>query len=176
MNTPWGPAQSQRAIAPGIIEVSTASHGGLALSAARWQELNERLPGLKSFAGPGWLEEDCDYNLAVLAWPDLWPREDYIGAFFAVRHLEGRDENTEDWKVQGARMLAAEFERKHKADFLRGSMATGAGLKRGWSVWFRPVTGEGDGRVIRGMEYPEKICYTPEELDALEADAKGRAQ
>ncbi len=72
IHTPWGPSQTVRELAPGIVDVTTSSHGGLRLSPSRWAELRAHFPRFKSFAGPHWLEEDCDYMAAVSIWPELF--------------------------------------------------------------------------------------------------------
>jgi hypothetical protein len=73
MHMPWGQSQTVKELAPGIVDTTTASHGGLKLSPARWEKLLEVFPRFQSFAGPGWLEEDCDYMAAVYIWPELFP-------------------------------------------------------------------------------------------------------
>ena len=54
-SSPWGNIQTRREVAPGIIEVTTASHGGVLLAHSRLQEMpkNER-------TSDGWYEEDCE--------------------------------------------------------------------------------------------------------------------
>lgn len=67
-STPWGPAQQSRKIAPGIMEYSTAGHGGIHLSESRLAQLPEgaRKP---MWAGRGWYEEDCDWAVPFLSFP-----------------------------------------------------------------------------------------------------------
>lgn len=75
--TPWGPAVSVEQIAPGIVFVETASHGGFYLDETR----NGQVPGhwrRASFnrrALDGWYEEDCDACLIVVAFPQEFPAE-----------------------------------------------------------------------------------------------------
>lgn len=72
IETPWGPTQTSREIAPGITEHSTASHGGLKLSPSRWRAMTDKIPFVPQYAPALWLEEDCDYCVAVLAFPELF--------------------------------------------------------------------------------------------------------
>lgn len=65
MRTPWGSAQTAEIVAPGIGAVSTAGHGGIKLS----RERNALVPDYMRQDG-GWYEEDCDWALAVLVFPD----------------------------------------------------------------------------------------------------------
>ena len=73
MHTPWGASQQVTEVAPGIRWVSTASHGGFHLDAER----NAKVPWVwraASFAGrgmDGWYEEDCDWSMVVLTFPDI---------------------------------------------------------------------------------------------------------
>lgn len=59
----WGPVQQSVLIAPGIWQVSTASHGGVVVA----RELNARIPAEAqaacrySQAAMGQYEEDCDW-------------------------------------------------------------------------------------------------------------------
>lgn len=67
MNTPWGKAQTRSRLAHGIVEVSTASHGGIHLSPTRNALVHEAWRD-----GSGWYEEDCLYNIVVISFPDLF--------------------------------------------------------------------------------------------------------
>jgi hypothetical protein len=61
MYTPWGPSQETYPVIAGMVFVSTASHGGVKLDAARNRQMPEylRRPG-------GWYEEDCEWCLPVI--------------------------------------------------------------------------------------------------------------
>lgn len=72
MKTPWGKADSAEKIAEGITFYSTPSHGGVKLSPERLASMPAMLREIKPFAGPGWYEEDCDYSLVVLAFPECF--------------------------------------------------------------------------------------------------------
>ncbi len=57
--SPWGPVQDSTELADGIVEVSTASHGGIWLSAYRQREIG---PYQGNFLNSlEWWEEDCDW-------------------------------------------------------------------------------------------------------------------
>lgn len=75
LETPWGPAQTVHELAPGLLAVSTASHGGLWLDAERWAHFCKGFPDLSKgtkYSPPQWLEEDCDCRLAFLLWPEVF--------------------------------------------------------------------------------------------------------
>lgn len=65
MRTPWGTAQNVFHLAEGVIEVETASHGGIKLDRKR----NARMPEAFRRSG-GWYEEDCEYALVLVSLPE----------------------------------------------------------------------------------------------------------
>jgi hypothetical protein len=72
--TPWGPAQHQKQVAPGITVFETAGHGGYFVSL----EKRLRMPSdILAVQRDGWYEEDCDWALVCLAFPECFPPEDY---------------------------------------------------------------------------------------------------
>jgi hypothetical protein len=91
VQTPWGPSQSSREIAPGIIRYDTASHGGYYLSPERVAEMPKPLREFVPFggpqAGPGrWFEEDCDWSVVCLAFPQFFPADAIPAALATLRH------------------------------------------------------------------------------------------
>lgn len=62
--SPWGTIQECREIAPGILSVSTAGHGGIKLDRRR----NAAMPAPYRRAG-GWYEEDCEWCLVAITFP-----------------------------------------------------------------------------------------------------------
>lgn len=71
VSTPWGIADAEEQIAPGIMFYETPSHGGYFLDMIAnakvplsWQEASFNRQGLR-----GWYEEDCDSVLVVLTFP-----------------------------------------------------------------------------------------------------------
>jgi hypothetical protein len=67
MHTPWGPSQHAKTLMDGIIEVSTASHGGIKLDRTK----NAQVPDYMRRKG-GWYEEDCDWCIPALLWPEAF--------------------------------------------------------------------------------------------------------
>jgi len=73
MQTPWGESETITVIGSartGLLRVTTASHGGIYCTAEAWARIMRELPGFRPFAGPRWLEEDCDAAIAVALWPE----------------------------------------------------------------------------------------------------------
>ena len=72
ISTPWGMSQTEKHIAEGIDEYTTPGHGGYKVSAKRMKAIQSKFPGLKTFAGGNWFEEDCDWAYVVATFPELW--------------------------------------------------------------------------------------------------------
>ena len=85
MHTPWGTAQTVVELAPGITRATTSSHGGIHLDPHRVDQLPEQLRRITPFAGLGWYEEDCDWIIPTLAWPDVFGAHDVCAAVASAR-------------------------------------------------------------------------------------------
>ena len=75
MTSPWGKVQSVVDVAEGIEFVSTSSHGGYKLSEERLAALPERFKGLNKFGGGRFFEEDCEWAIVALAFPEAFSSE-----------------------------------------------------------------------------------------------------
>lgn len=71
-STPWGTAQTETQITPGITWFSTASHGGFRLDGDMWREFHLRFPEAVLWAGNPWFEEDCDWAWVPIAFPEFF--------------------------------------------------------------------------------------------------------
>lgn len=170
--TPWGPSQSQREHAPGIVFYSTASHGGYKLSPERWAEFAS-IPHFAHWSQ--WLEEDCDACLVYLRWPELATDEQLHDAVCMARTVASWGNGrwvtlVEGWLDQQSTILsqtntildrAAQHARSVAHLWQRGSMSSQG---NGWSVSFR--RGE-ERRDVCMKDYPAKRYYSDAELDAL---------
>ena len=82
MTSPWGKVQHTTPVASGIVFLETASHGGYYLT----PDQNERISLVwrkASFNGNGlrgFYEEDCDWSMVCLAFPDLFPPDALLSA------------------------------------------------------------------------------------------------
>jgi hypothetical protein len=73
-SSPWGAIQDAEQVFAGVWQVSTASHGGFYLSAERREAMPQKYIQA-SFNGQGrtgWFEEDCDWSLVCLSFPEEW--------------------------------------------------------------------------------------------------------
>lgn len=85
-HTPWGHADHVKVIAPGIMHVSTPSHGGLWLSQERTELLRKLFPTFNGYAGLPWLEEDQDWAVDAVVFPQDF---DVRSVYYACRTITG---------------------------------------------------------------------------------------
>lgn len=88
--SPWGAVDNHEIIAPGIISVSTPSHGGIKLDRTRNAKVH---PALR-IAG-GWYEEDCEADIAIFTFP---------AEFLTYVRSQGRDAEGFEPKGVSARL------------------------------------------------------------------------
>lgn len=88
--TPWGPAYDAIVHAGGIVSYHTASHGGICLTAARFADMPTPLRAgtahLVAPSGRAWFEEDCNWCIPVLAFPEAFLAEQVTQAEVTLRH------------------------------------------------------------------------------------------
>lgn len=168
--TPWGPSQSEREHAPGIVFFSTASHGGYRLSAERYADFC-KIPHFANWSP--WLEEDCDACLVYLRWPELATNEQIHDAVIMARTVaawksgrwvtlvEGWLDQVGQPQQQTILIRAQQHANDVKHLWQRGSMSTSG---NGWTVSF---SRGGQFREVLMKDYPSKRYYTDAELDAM---------
>lgn len=195
IRTPWGTADHTEELAPGILSTSTPSHGGYRLTAVRQMQLESRLPaGVGAQAGEEsgghtWYEEDCDWSLVALAFPQHFPKDAEIRA--AVRTVECSDRmftgkhgcrqgiwapmaawlKSDEPQAKAIRERVARFEAAHADHWQSGSLGSvphSAGVYPSgcWWVSFTRVCDQKRREEIV-TEYPIKGFYTDAELAAI---------
>lgn len=77
LNTPWGYADQVDPVGDkGILWTSTPSHGGLFVPDELMRQLPAELRGSNGYSGKGnWFEEDCEWAIPVIVWPDQFPEK-----------------------------------------------------------------------------------------------------
>ena len=75
MRTPWGTAQTRTPLGTGIVQVTTAGHGGIGLDKARNALVH---PAWRNRAG--WYEEDCEWAIVAVTFPNLFSAAQLIAA------------------------------------------------------------------------------------------------
>lgn len=147
MHTPWGQSDHVEQIAPGILRVSTPSHGGYRVYKSRVEEMPAPLRDFEPFAGAGWYEEDCDWCVVVLAYPDLFDAWELRGA---LRMLTSMVRWETKWStlytrlgleaalhLDAIRAKIEAWEREHSGWYEAGCSSFEPG--KGWFVRFEPV-------------------------------------
>jgi hypothetical protein len=170
MYSPWGTVQTQRKIAEGIISVSTASHGGILISLEREKEFYKIFPNAQLFTNSAAFEEDCDWCLAALAWPEYFSDQDLYFAKETAEMENGCGHEEIDWpkywnteKGNAALVRINAFMEAHKNKWRRGSLCSD---KKGWNVSF---TRGNERKWVLIADYPMQTFYTDEELAKIAA-------
>lgn len=170
MQTPWGPSQHQKTIAQGIVSVSTAGHGGFYLSAERYAAMPADLKACARYAGPQWFEEDCEWALVTLAFPECFEERDF---YFAVQTAKSYYPQI----VTAERIARADaWLAKNQDKWARGSEGTADGGK--WFVnIYNLATGEKNGKTFDGIPLLPAV-FTLEQFHAakLYGQPEGPAQ
>jgi hypothetical protein len=75
-STPWGESQTEQLLAPGIVCYTTAGHGGIHVFGDAHERMDPLLRSLPTFThstGEGaWYEEDVDWAIVAIAFPDAF--------------------------------------------------------------------------------------------------------
>ncbi len=73
--TPWGPSCTELHLGPGLIEVTTASHGGISVDPLLNVHIHDAWRDRS-----GWYERDADWVSVALTFPNRFPAERVIEA------------------------------------------------------------------------------------------------
>ena len=88
MRTPWGVADREYALAPGVVQVTTPSHGGIrverGVAERRLSEAARSVPFTAPTAEAYWYEEDCDVLIV------LWEIPETRAAFYAYSAIANK--------------------------------------------------------------------------------------
>jgi hypothetical protein len=170
IETPWGQSQSVKEIGPGVLCVDTQGHGGYYVTPGKLAEAPAGLRKITSpYSGGGWYEEDCDWALVALMFPDLFSEQ---SCFNAVRTVQGSTD-------YGPMMLGAAWLRENPAALVLskaarfGAIAAGKweigcqgsppdGLAGIWATFL--LNGQRQDRLFK--TWPNHQFYTQSELDA----------
>jgi len=136
-STPWGAAQDTKQVARGITRIDTASHGGYHLNAERLAAMPEQLRRITPFAGAGWYEEDCDWAIVAIAFPQHFDDFAVLGAVETQSGQFGqqlaREYLEQDPRGRDVARRAFAFRRANAEKFRdQGGMS---GDNGGWTMW-----------------------------------------
>jgi hypothetical protein len=137
LDTPWGRAQQVNQFAPGIWSISTAGHGGYYVSPEKLATMPAELRTIKTWAGPNYYEEDCDWAIIACAYPEHFSAADLYHAWGALLGLSYAASALAAFTLTPAgQKLAAHHAAFHQANrdkFCLGSFGSGRN-GRGWFV------------------------------------------
>jgi hypothetical protein len=112
--TPWGPSQHSEKLAPGIIQYSTAGHGGIHLSPTR-----NALVHSAWRRESGWYEEDLEWTIVAYHFPEAFPNREFQGNDLRTRV----DQALRDWMpheymaVTGTQLTLADSHKLREEQF-----------------------------------------------------------
>ena len=71
-STPWGTAQTATYFGEGLVQYSTAGHGGFHVSAGLLKRMPEYLQTRDKYTNgkAGWFEEDCAWAIVAICYPE----------------------------------------------------------------------------------------------------------
>jgi hypothetical protein len=111
VHTPWGESDHEKPYGEGITFYGTPSHGGFRLLAAQ----NQQIPGYfrkASFNGmgqSGWYEEDCDWAIVAVCFPELFTAEDLENARLTLKSYRPEQLERFESEKQPARQVGFGF-------------------------------------------------------------------
>ncbi|MCY0150780.1 hypothetical protein OEG84_24545 [Hoeflea sp. G2-23] len=107
-HTPWGLSQGATVFAEGVVCHSTAGHGGFHLSTERNAKVDRRLRTTN-----GWYEEDVEWAIVALTFPDLFTTFERRSAEQAIK-----DSWPDAWEaISGAVLEAGQSREKDRRAF-----------------------------------------------------------
>lgn len=124
--TPWGPSQDITQIGRGIFSVSCAGHGGIFVPNDMLLTMPEALR-TNCYGGGNWFEEDCEWALVALAFPDLFSA---YAVWIAGQSIRGSDcyKTAAAWlQTEAGEQVSAlidDYFAAHAKDYHIGSMST----------------------------------------------------
>lgn len=168
-SSPWGSIQDSSEFAPGIVKVSTASHGGILLSPERWAEFRKALPSFESWAGEGALEEDCDALAAAIVWPSLLPADLVFHAVEAYGRVGGDRAVILDYLLSESGRECRRIHQEFK-DSIKGCWRVGSSMTKG-NGWCVHLSRDGGEMWRLFAKYPPGWALSSEQVESLSVAA-----
>lgn len=126
--SPWGVIQDEERIATGITFVSTSSHGGIKLDRRR----QAMMPKVFRQKG-GWYEEDCDWCLPALIFPEAFPDKQTLA------HSTAKDWHPEAYEAHfGVVISLSESVKKREVKFQADTVDKWV-VTAAWGSWHAKV-------------------------------------
>jgi hypothetical protein len=88
-NTPWGTAQTAVYFGKGLIQYTTAGHGGFHVSNGLLKRIPDYMQTADKYAPgtAGWFEEDCASAIVIVCLPEFFPIAWRYSAIETMRHF-----------------------------------------------------------------------------------------
>ncbi|HPA47469.1 MAG TPA: hypothetical protein PK395_17010 [bacterium] len=149
MRTPWGMSDSQEAYGPGITFYGTPGHGGFKV----FKKLNRQIHESCRIED-GWYEEDCDWAIVAVHFPDRFPSDVMESAWKTLRNWHPKAYET----ITGKEIKPGEsykrdeeiFFRSHENDWVEvshdrqeGGTVKMLAVKGGRGLWPNPKYPQG---------------------------------
>ena len=163
--TPWGPSHSEHEFAPGIVSFTTASHGGIQLSAERIAALPDAIRDAQG-TELEWFEEDCAINLVILAFPEafsdmaVWSAVRFLRSYPGYPAASAYIETTD---ALPAMQRHQRFIDEHGHKYVSGTRSSASS---GWNVHFRRIR-DGAEATALGLSSSEAFARPPLDLAAF---------
>lgn len=117
-SSPWGQIDYAKQLAPGIWHVSTPGHGGIHVSTERRLAMPDHLKNVYTYAGGNWFEEDCDWCIVALAYPEAFDAQSIDAARRTLNTFDHEPRDEWDRKPYGVSMRRAAQAEKVRANQL----------------------------------------------------------
>ena len=169
ISTPWGHSDSRKGYGEGITFYGTPSHGGFRVSAERLRAMPADLAAIDPFAGPGWYEEDGDWAVVALAFPECFDPYTLLCAVRTAGYswVSWREDASRFFMTprgSGLLLQVARWEKEHAAHWERGSMSSDG---RGWLVHYQRMD-KSEERTLLLRDYPdEPLPIRPERFEEI---------
>lgn len=134
IGTPWGNAQTSTEYGPGVTFYTTAGHGGFQLSPEALTKMPHPLAHVGTFAGPGWYEEDCDWSVVAISFPEMFSDAELFSAVETIMggsrpaYMDGVDAWLESPAAKPVRDRCDAFYAENKGKFRLAGCHTGGDL------------------------------------------------
>lgn len=170
VETPWGPSQMVTEYGIGIKCYECAGHGGFHLSPERMAQLPPTLRSFVGYGGVSWYEEDCDWAIVALAFPDYFEPRAIFHAERTARNYH-KAETEAFFKTADGQKIVEIADRYLRENGEKYAACGGSSGDNGsWHARYRRVD---DGEPVitlttpRGGSEPEARLYTYDELIAM---------
>jgi hypothetical protein len=161
-SSPWGRPQSQRVLAPGIVQVSCEGHGGILVSPERFVQMPACFQ-LDAGADGCWYEEECAAYMVYLAFPQDFSDQ---AIWYAVNFILAGNYYPDARAFVEGKTGAVLRERHKRFMDTNGSLyspGTMSSSGQGWTVHYRRISDNREA-IASGLSNDEAFSPSPVDL------------